>query len=96
MSMVLVNPENGRLLDILRSRKNDYLIHYFNQYPLAVRQRVQAVVVDLYDPYWPLIKQLFPNAIVVADCFHIIGECNRALQNVRRQVIKESHVGRGP
>lgn len=38
MSMVLVNPENGRLLDVLRSRKNEYLTHYFN----AVRQRVQA------------------------------------------------------
>ena len=82
---------------MLRSRKNDYLTHYFNQYPLAVRQRVQAVVVDLYDPYRPLIKQLFPHAVVIADCFHIVGECNRALQNVRRQVIKargaKSHVG---
>lgn len=29
MSMILVNPENGRLLDVLRSRKNDYLTHYF-------------------------------------------------------------------
>lgn len=98
MSMVLVNPENDRLLDVLRSRKNDYLTHYFNQYPLAVRQRVLAVVVDLYDPYRSLIKQLFPHAVVIADCFHIVGECNRALQNVRRQAIKahgaKSHVGR--
>jgi transposase len=44
-------------------------------------------VVDLYQPYRGLIKELFPNANIIADHFHIVAQAYRALQAVRIQVI---------
>ena len=41
----------------------------------------------MYEPYMSLIKQLFPNAKIIIDCFHIVQSLNRALNMSRVQVM---------
>lgn len=79
MSMILMNIENKRTLDIILSRKNSYLRNYFLRYDRSARLAVQTVTVNLYTPYRHLIHELFPHAIIIADHFHIVAQAYRAL-----------------
>ena len=87
MSMVLMNAENHRVIDIIKSRKNQYLRSYFLRFDRKARLAVRLVVVDLYDPYRSLINELFPNAIIVADHFHIVVQAYTALKTTRIHVM---------
>ena len=51
-------------------------------------------MVDLYQPYRGLIKELFPNAHIIADHFHIVAQAYRALQAARIKVM--NHYGHEP
>ena len=45
---------------------------------------VQAVVMDLHEPYRQAVQMVLPEAATVADKFHIIALANEALREVRR------------
>lgn len=79
MSMLLMNIENKRTLDIILSRRTSYLRNYFLRYDGAARVSVQTVTVDLYTPYRHLIHELFPKALIIADHFHVVAQAYRAL-----------------
>ncbi|WP_148095616.1 transposase, partial [Ligilactobacillus salitolerans] len=89
MSILLMDIAQHRTLDIIRSRTNTYLHSYFYQYPRKARLAVQTVTVDLYSPYRPLIKELFPNALIIADRFHTVVQAYRGLNSVRISVMKQ-------
>lgn len=93
MSMILMNIENQRTLDIIYSRRHSYLRNYFLRYDRQARLAVQSVTVDLYTPYRKLIHELFPNAIIIADHFHVVAQAYRALNQVRIQVMNQAGKG---
>lgn len=98
MSIIVMDIATHRTLDIVRSRQNTYLRSYFLQYDRQARWAVQTVTVDLYAPYRSFIHETFPNAIIIADRFHVITQAYRALNQVRIQAMKQgghgSHVSR--
>lgn len=73
MSMILMNIENKRTLDVILSRRSSYLRNYFLRYDRVARFHVQTVTVDLFSPYRRLIAEVFPHAIIIADHFHIVA-----------------------
>lgn len=90
MSMILMNPMDHRTIDIIRSRQSQDLRHYFlYHFSAKARRAVKIVVVDLFQPYRNLIHDLFPNAVIVADHFHVVVQAYRALQTVRIQVMNQ-------
>ena len=44
---------------------------------------------DLFSPYYDLVKQLFPNAKIVLDCFHIVQHLSRTMSRVRVQIMNQ-------
>src|SRR5699024_12170802 len=72
MSMCLINAVNHRIIDIIPERNNKFLRNYFIQYSYKARLAVMTITVDLYAPYRSLIKELFPNAFIIADKFHVV------------------------
>lgn len=93
MSMILMDIENHRTLDIILSRRNRYLRSYFLRYDRSARLAVQTVTVDLYTPYRRLIRELFPHAIIIADHFHIVAQAYRALNQIRLQAMNRAGKG---
>lgn len=49
----------------------------------APRQSVQAVVMDLSEPYRQAVELVLPDAAIVADKFHVIALASRALRETR-------------
>jgi len=89
MSMILIDSVNHRILDVMKDRGAGQLRAYFNQYSPAARAAVKTITVDLFTPYRAMIKDLFPNANIVADRFHVVTQAYRELNKVRISVMKQ-------
>ena len=73
---------------MIESLTNTCLRNYFYRYEYAIRAKVKLIVVDLYQPYRSLIRDLFPNAAIVADRYHVVVQAYQALNQVRTQTMK--------
>jgi transposase len=87
MNFIFMDGLTGKIVDILRNRRIEFLSKYFLQYPRKVRVRVQFIVIDMHSPYMTLIKQVFPKAKIITDRFHVIQHIGRAMTGVRIEVM---------
>ncbi|CAM4363909.1 ISL3 family transposase [Erysipelothrix aquatica] len=90
MSFIYMDASNGNVLDILQDRRLSFLKSYFFRFPLEVREQVETVCIDMYEPYIQLIRSCFPNAKIITDRFHIVQHINRALNYTRIHVMKHN------
>jgi transposase len=59
------------------------------KYDKAARQNVKTITVDLFEPYRPMIKRVFTNAIIVTDKFHVVSQVYEALNKIRVEVMNK-------
>ena len=84
---ILTNPEKKVILDILPTRYESDLIHYFSQF--STRYSVKYFVIDMNEHFRRVGKLCFPNATIVADRYHVVRQVNWAMENVRKRVQKK-------
>jgi transposase len=53
------------------------------------REMVQFVVMGMYRPYMILVKEIFPNAEIILDRFHIIQHLSCAFSITRTQIMNK-------
>jgi transposase len=82
---VVCNPETGEPQWFGRERKKATLDAFFQE-ELSARQRrgIEAVCVDMWEPYRLSLEQWVPNCRIVYDKFHIMKRANDAIDEVRR------------
>ncbi len=90
MSFVYMDFEDSRIIDIVEDRRKLSLDRHFNRYSNEVRATVKFIVIDMYKPYMVLIKDMFPNAKIIIDRFHIVNLINRALNKTRIATMNEN------
>ena len=76
----------GSLLDIITGRTLEELRTYAQAHPLLKTLRPLAVVMDLAKYYHTFIQEMYPNAIRIADRFHVNRYVTDALQTIRKEV----------
>lgn len=84
--VILTNPKNRKVLDILPDRKKINLFDYFKQF--NNRNSVKIVVMDMWESYYDVCKAMFPNAKIIIDKYHYIRQVYWALDRVRKRVQK--------
>ena len=84
---VINNPIKKKILDVLPSRKKDYLISYFTH--VENRNNVKYVIGDMYDAYLTVTKVMFKNAKYVVDKFHYVTYIMDALDDIRIRLQKD-------
>ncbi|AMB98742.1 hypothetical protein AWM75_05710 [Aerococcus urinaehominis] len=89
MSCILVDAANHRLFDILEDRTQAYLRDYFMRFPLEKRKLVETITMDMYSPYYDFLQQIFPNAKIIIDRFHIVQLLNQTLNSQRILVMNQ-------
>lgn len=87
MSFIFCDATNGTIVDIIEDRRLSSLRTYFNHYSKEARSRVKNIVIDMYKPYIVLIKELFPNAKIIMDKFHIVQLISRSLNKTRVMIM---------
>lgn len=87
MSFIYVNADTKQLIDIVENRQLADLRTYFYRFSKRAREMVKTVTIDMYSPYMSLIKEIFPNAKIILDKFHLIQLITRALNKNRINVM---------
>lgn len=86
-ALIIGNPESGQILDILPSRLQDYIYHYFNTIDKTERLSVEYVITDLFESYRSVCKNLFWNSIHIVDRFHWIRLATEAFNKTRISIM---------
>lgn len=84
--VIITNPKNKKVLDILPNRQKTQLFDYFRKFDN--RNSVKLVIMDMWDSYYDVCKTLFPNAKIIIDKYHYIRQVYWALDRVRKRVQK--------
>lgn len=82
-AVALTDPINGKLIEVLSSRKKKDLIEYFNSWPKELREKIKYFSMDMWSPYKAVAETVFPNAKIVVDKFHLVTAINKALDKLR-------------
>ena len=85
----LSDPVKHKIIDILSNRDSEDLCKHFLEYTYDERAKVKKVVMDLSTLFRSVAKQLFPEAKIIADKFHVIRVVINSLENVRKRIQKE-------
>ena len=89
LAFVAQNYETNELITILDNHRQTTIRNYFLKYLLKVRQQVQFITMDMSGAYIPLARNLFPNAKIVLDRFHIIKHLGRAFLKTRIAIMNQ-------
>lgn len=87
MAFIIVDQVKANIFDINNSRLSKDIESYFKMYSKKQRDKVKFITLDLYKPYYVLLKKIFKNAILVPDRFHIVLQVRDALNNTRKKVM---------
>ena len=91
MAFIIVNQDNRNIFDINNSRLSYDIEKYFKRYSKQERDKVKLITMDLYKPYYKLMHNLFKNAILISDRFHIVIQPRNALDNTRKRLCNKSN-----
>jgi transposase len=81
---LIVDYNNSRIFEVGEGKTADGLKFQFSH--IEGRENVKNVVLDLCDPFKKFAREMFPEAKLVADKFHVLRLLNPAI-NVRRKEI---------
>jgi len=88
-STVLSAPRERKVLDLIKGKDARRISDALKMYPKEEREEVKAVIIDRFKPYKKVVKEMFRNALIIPDKFHLIAEVNSALDRVRKRIQKE-------
>lgn len=81
---VFSDPGRGVVLEVAPGRDGAAVWAFAGGYSYPERARVQVVTIDCHAPYRAMVRLAFPNAVIVADAFHLHRRVLYALAAVRR------------
>ncbi len=81
------------LLGQVEGRSADVVAAWLGAQPEQWRAGITHVTIDLSASYAKAVREALPNAVLVADRFHLVRLGNEAVTGVRQRVIRE-HEGR--
>ena len=91
MAFIIVNQDNHNIFDINNSRLSYDIEKYFKRYSKQERDKIKLITMDLYKPYYKLMHNLFKNAVLISDRFHIVIQSRNALDNTRKRLCNKSN-----
>lgn len=89
----LVDLKNHKVFDVVLGRSEASLRGYLHRLP--GREKVKVVVMDLSETYRRIARKYFPNAIIVADRFHVVRLVNQHWLKIWKEHDPLGRVNRG-
>ena len=81
---VVIDYVTGRVVWMDKDRKTETLNAFFAGMTDQQRARVEAVAMDMWQPYIASVSQSVPQAKIVFDLYHVVASFNQAIDAVRR------------
>ena len=86
---LLTDLEKSRVLDVVEERTTEAAGQLWGTLTPDQKQAVEAVAVDMWEPFIRTIQEQVPDADIVHDKFHVSKYLGEAVNKVRRQEHKE-------
>jgi transposase len=74
----------GRVVWMGRNRNKQTLDAFFKNLTKDQKRAIEAVAMDMWEPYINRVKHYCPNAKIVFDFFHVVQGFNKVIDHVRR------------
>ena len=94
-STSIVDVGAGQLLDVIPSRSSAGACAWFQERGTSWRAGVRYATLDLSGPWRLTFDTMLPDAVQVADPFHVVKLANTKLDECRRRVQNETLGHRG-
>ena len=85
---VVLDYLTGRVIWMGVCRRADTLMKFFDGMTQQQREHLQAIVMDMWDPFIKAVRDRVPHVKIVFDLFHVVKEFNKVIDRVR---IEEYH-----
>lgn len=82
---IVIDYETGRVVWTGEGRSKETLLEFFNQMPSSVKNKIEAIAMDMWKPFIQAVREGCPNAVIVYDFFHIVANYNDVITRVRRK-----------
>ena len=86
---LLTDLDQSRVVDVVEDRTGEAAEQLWQTLTLVQKQAVEAVAVDMWEPFIQTIQKEVPQADIVHDKFHVSKYLGEAVDKVRRQEHKE-------
>lgn len=86
---LLTDLDRSRVLDVVQERTTEAADQLWETLSAEQKQTVEAVAVDMWEPFIQTIEKQVPDADIVHDKFHVSKYLGEAVDKVRRQEHKE-------
>ena len=80
---VVLDYLTGRVVWVGKDRKSRTLKKFFAGMSKGQKQALEAIVMDMWDPYILAVQQKVPHVKIVFDLFHVVAQFNRVIDKVR-------------
>ncbi len=88
---VVLDYDTGRVVWMGEGRQNATIDAFFEGMPVAVRDGIEAVAIDMWEPYINAVKRWCPNAAVVFDLFHVVKSFNKVIDDIRNEEARKAN-----
>jgi transposase len=86
---VVANHANGKVVDMVEGRSRKSVAKFFDKLGPERAAKLQAVTMDMCEPFISEVRARAPNAEIAFDPFHVVKLANESLQEVRRTEARE-------
>lgn len=87
---VVLDYGTGRVVWIGKDRKASTLERFFNLLSRGQKRRLEAIVMDMWDPYIQAVQKKVPQVKIVFDLFHVVANFSRVIDRVRNSEYRKA------
>ena len=80
----------GRVVFVGKKRKAKTLKRFFNKLTGKQRRGIEAVAMDMWDPFIRAVTDKLPRAKIVFDLFHVVANFNQVIDKVRNSEYRKA------
>jgi len=80
---VVLDYLTGRVVWMGKARKADTLMKFFDGMTKEQKEHLQAIVMDMWDPFIKAVQDRVPHVKIVFDLFHMVKEFHKIIDRVR-------------
>ena len=86
---VVIDHLSGRVVWAGKERKAKTLLRFFRKLGPQRAAELEAVSMNMWEPYITVVGKKAPQARVIFDRFHIVKHLNEAVDKTRRELVRE-------
>jgi transposase len=87
---VILDYDSGRVVWAGQGHDKQTLDGFFAGMTDAQKAAIQAVAIDMHDPYINRLEHHCPQALIVFDLFHVVKAFGRVVDEVRREEVRKA------